>query len=79
VPVDDTREHLATSDRGVVLYHKLLMAQMDRVERGEEPMAVSRDRAENERMIVLARVDKVLTAFRLRYNNEAVPPIEAKG
>ena len=34
-PISDrTREHLATSDRGVVIFHKLLFEQMERVERG---------------------------------------------
>jgi 5,5'-dehydrodivanillate O-demethylase len=41
-PVSDrAAEHLATSDKGVILYHRLLNEQMDRVERGEEPMAVT--------------------------------------
>ena len=44
-PISDrTQEHLASSDKGVVLYRKMLMEQMERVERGEEPMAVIRDR-----------------------------------
>jgi 5,5'-dehydrodivanillate O-demethylase len=66
---DRTREHLATSDRGIVLYHKLLNEQMDRVERGLEPMAVIRDRAENEPMIDLHREQKPLGAFASRYDN----------
>jgi len=52
---DRTREHLATSDRGVVMYHKLLVEQMERVERGLDPMGVIRDPAENEPMIRLGR------------------------
>ena len=69
-PISDrTREHLATSDRGIVLYHKLLMEQMDRVERGEEPMAIIRERAENEPMIVIERERGTLGAFESRYDN----------
>jgi 5,5'-dehydrodivanillate O-demethylase len=69
-PISDrTREHLAKSDRGVVLYHKLLMEQMARVERGEEPMAVIRDRAENEPMIVIRRERGTLGAFDSRYRS----------
>ncbi len=69
-PISDrTREHLATSDRGVVLYHKLLLEQMERVEQGLEPMAVIRDRAENEPMIELNREVRTLDAFASRYDN----------
>ena len=69
-PISDrTREHLATSDRGIVLYHKLLSEQMERVEQGLEPMAIIRDRAENEPMIELSREGRTLTAYRSRYDN----------
>jgi 5,5'-dehydrodivanillate O-demethylase len=84
-PVSDrTREHLATSDRGVALYHKMLMDQADRVARGEEPMALVRDPAENEPMINLGREQRgVATAFRSDYDNyfekiEAAAEIRAK-
>jgi 5,5'-dehydrodivanillate O-demethylase len=66
---DRSREHLATSDRGVVLYHKLLMEQMAQVERGLDPMGVIRDRAENEPMIDLKRERRPLGAFESRYDN----------
>jgi 5,5'-dehydrodivanillate O-demethylase len=48
---DRTREHLATSDKGIILYHNLLLEQAERVERGEEPMGVIRESARNEPMI----------------------------
>jgi 5,5'-dehydrodivanillate O-demethylase oxygenase subunit len=35
--------HLGTSDRGVALFVQLLLREIDRVERGEEPIAVIRD------------------------------------
>ena len=60
---DRTMEHLVTSDRGIVLYHKLLIENMEKVERGEEPMAVVRDLEENFPMISLAR-GSTYTAFR---------------
>jgi 5,5'-dehydrodivanillate O-demethylase len=67
---DRTREHLVASDRGVVLYHKMLVEQMELVERGEEPMAVIRDRAENEPMIDIGREQRSIpTAFRSGYEN----------
>ena len=70
-PISDrTREHLATSDRGVALYHRMLTEQADRVERGEEPMALVRDTAENEPMINLGREQRgVAPAFHSAYDN----------
>jgi 5,5'-dehydrodivanillate O-demethylase oxygenase subunit len=70
-PISDrTREHLATSDRGVVLYHRLLLEQLERVERGEDPMGTIRDPAENEPMIDIAREQRsVAKAFESRYGN----------
>jgi 5,5'-dehydrodivanillate O-demethylase len=63
-PVSDrTSEHLVTSDRGIVLYHKLLLEQMEKVERGEEPMAVIRDLEENFPMVSIAR-GSTYTSFR---------------
>lgn len=48
-PVSDrTREHLATSDKGVILYHKLILDAIDTVARGDDPYGVIRDRAVNE-------------------------------
>jgi 5,5'-dehydrodivanillate O-demethylase oxygenase subunit len=69
-PISDrTREHLATSDRGVALYHKMLFEQCERVEQGLEPMGVVRDRAENEPMIEIKRESATLKAFDSRYEN----------
>jgi 5,5'-dehydrodivanillate O-demethylase len=69
-PVSDrTREHLATSDRGVVMYHNMLLEQAERVEQGLEPMALVRDPAENEPMIRLNREHRTLDAFASRYDN----------
>ena len=48
-PVSDrTREHLATSDKGVILYHNLILESIATVERGDDPYGVIRDRAINE-------------------------------
>ncbi len=54
---DRTREHLATSDKGIIIYHNLLLEQAAKVERGEEPMCVMRDRTKNEPMIPLTWED----------------------
>jgi 5,5'-dehydrodivanillate O-demethylase oxygenase subunit len=52
---DRTQEHLATSDKGIMLYRRLLLENLERVERGEDPMAVIRDPAINEPMIAISR------------------------
>jgi 5,5'-dehydrodivanillate O-demethylase len=55
-PISDrTKEHLATSDKGVILYHKLLMENIDKVERGEDPMFTIRDIEENVPFIHVER------------------------
>jgi 5,5'-dehydrodivanillate O-demethylase oxygenase subunit len=44
---DRTQEHLGASDRGVVMYRRLLREQIEIVQRGGEPMALVRDPAKN--------------------------------
>jgi 5,5'-dehydrodivanillate O-demethylase oxygenase subunit len=45
---DRTIEHLGASDRGIAMLRRMLAEQIDRVERGEDPMALVRDPAANE-------------------------------
>lgn len=45
---DRTTERLGTSDKGVILYRRLLLEQMLLVERGEDPPGVIRDPARDE-------------------------------
>jgi len=40
-------EHLGLSDRGIILYRKLLQDNLELVQRGEDPMNVFRDPAQN--------------------------------
>jgi 5,5'-dehydrodivanillate O-demethylase oxygenase subunit len=55
-PVSDrTQEHLATSDKGVILYHNMILENIAKVERGEDPVGVIRDPAKNEPYIALKR------------------------
>jgi 5,5'-dehydrodivanillate O-demethylase oxygenase subunit len=55
-PVSDrTQEHLASSDKGLILFHDLILENIDKVERGEDPMGVIRDPAENEPFIELRK------------------------
>ena len=50
---DHAAENLAESDRGVALYRRTLLEQVDRVERGEDPLGVVRDPAKNSPWIEL--------------------------
>jgi len=50
---DHAAEHLGESDRGVALYRRTLDEQLERVERGEDPMGVVRDPAKNTPYIQL--------------------------
>jgi 5,5'-dehydrodivanillate O-demethylase len=52
---DRTTEHLVTSDKGVILYRNLLLENIEKVERGEDPLGVIRDPAKNWPMIEIHR------------------------
>lgn len=55
-PISDrSTEHPVTSDKGVLLYRKLLLENMEKVERGEDPLGVMRDPARNEPMVHIHR------------------------
>jgi 5,5'-dehydrodivanillate O-demethylase oxygenase subunit len=47
---DRTKEALGTTDRGVTLYRKMLVRELERMERGEDPKCVIRDPAKNDRI-----------------------------
>ena len=63
---DRTTERLGTSDKGIILYRNLLLEQIEKVERGEDPMGVIRDPARNEPYIAIARERNQLRAFEMR-------------
>jgi hypothetical protein len=46
--MDRANEHLGASDRGIVLYRQMLRQEIEKVRRGEEPMALVRDRERNK-------------------------------
>ena len=67
-PISDrANEHLAASDSGITLYRRMLNEALDAVARGEDPIGVVRDRAENEPWIDLHREDETLKAFDSKY------------
>jgi len=47
---DRTNEHLGGSDEGVAFYRKILAREIKKVERGQDPIAVFRDAAQNQRI-----------------------------
>jgi 5,5'-dehydrodivanillate O-demethylase len=56
-------ERLGTSDKGVILYRSVLMEQMEKVARGEDPLGVVRDPAKNNPMIEIPREGVALRAY----------------
>jgi len=65
-PISDrVNEHLTATDEGVILYHKLLLENAKKVERGEEPLGIIRDPAENEPWIVVPREQHPILSFRI--------------
>jgi 5,5'-dehydrodivanillate O-demethylase len=45
---DRTQEHLGESDRGIIMFRKLLREQIQAVENGEDPVGTNRDPAKDE-------------------------------
>lgn len=63
-PISDRRlEHLVTSDKGVMLYHNMLLENIAKVERGEDPMGVIRDPDVNEPMIQMRMETKAKEGY----------------
>jgi 5,5'-dehydrodivanillate O-demethylase oxygenase subunit len=64
---DRTTERLGSSDRGIVMYRRLLFENLEKVERGEDPLGVIRDPAKNEPMIVVEREGYALRSMDLKF------------
>jgi 5,5'-dehydrodivanillate O-demethylase len=47
---DRTEEHLGMTDKGIILYRRMLMEQMKKLENGEDPKNVFRDPAKNAKI-----------------------------
>jgi 5,5'-dehydrodivanillate O-demethylase oxygenase subunit len=63
---DRTQEHLSPGDKGIILYHKMLNENIDRVARGEDPMGTIRDAAKNTPLIPIKRSREHDQAFQIR-------------
>jgi 5,5'-dehydrodivanillate O-demethylase len=55
---DRTRERLGAADRGIALYRRLLLEQLERVRAGEDPLGVIRDPARNQIIELPQECDK---------------------
>jgi 5,5'-dehydrodivanillate O-demethylase len=60
---DRPREHLGESDRGIILFRKLLRDQIRAVENGADPVGINRDPAKDE---VIRLIPEGYTAFSAR-------------
>ncbi|MFM9968275.1 MAG: Rieske 2Fe-2S domain-containing protein [Burkholderiales bacterium] len=60
---DRTQEHLATSDRGVVMFRRMLKEQIEIVRNGGDPMGVVRDPAKNK-IIELDSINERIGLYR---------------
>jgi 5,5'-dehydrodivanillate O-demethylase len=50
--LDRSREHLGVSDRGVVLYRRMLREQIDAVRQGQDPIGLIRDPKEDKMIVI---------------------------
>ena len=58
-PLADRRlEHLGSTDRGVTMYRRMLLREMENAQQGGDPMAVMRDPVANERIDLPFENDK---------------------
>jgi 5,5'-dehydrodivanillate O-demethylase len=74
---DRTNEHLVTGDKGIMLYRQLLLDNIEKVERGEDPMAVVRDPEINEPFIGIRR-GSTYHAFRQGVDDETYGGVREK-
>jgi 5,5'-dehydrodivanillate O-demethylase oxygenase subunit len=75
---DRTTERLGTSDKGVILFRSVLLEEMEKAERGEDPLGVIRDPAKNDPMIVIPRERDALKAFEIKRELTGSGPARGK-
>jgi hypothetical protein len=66
---DRTKEHLASSDQGVVMLRQLLRIQLENVKKGKDPMGVIRDPAKNKLIEFKVQVIDRETGKEIPYRN----------
>ncbi len=79
---DRTQEHLGASDKGVVMYRRVLKREMDKVRQGLDPIGVLRDPARNGRIDLPTETKKHhnsdgFAAFMLRTHAKYSPIADA--
>ena len=66
---DRTREHLGTSDRGIVMFRQVLRLQLEAVKKGKDPMGVIRDPEKNRIIEFKVQVIDSETGKEIPYRN----------
>jgi hypothetical protein len=66
-------EKLGESDKGIIPYRRLLQEQLERVEKGEDPMNVFRDPARNTLLRIPVEWDMVESARARRLSSGQAP------
>ena len=66
---DRTKEHLASSDQGVVMLRQMLRIQLETVKKGKDPMGVIRDPAKNKLIEFKVQVIDRETGKEIPYRN----------
>ena len=66
---DRTQEHLGQSDKGIMLYRKMLEEALSAIEQGGDPKGVIRDKKKNEPFISLNREGNRLESFEIQYED----------
>jgi 5,5'-dehydrodivanillate O-demethylase len=71
---DRTTEALGSSDRGITLFRKMLRRELERSERGEDPMGVIRDPDENSRLKLAIEKNKDILSdgFENHFNRQII-------
>lgn len=59
---DRSREHLGASDRGITMLRRVLMRELEKAERGEDPICIIRDPAANQIIRLPYEHDKDMNA-----------------
>jgi hypothetical protein len=59
VIADRTKEHLGTSDRGLIMLRQMIMESIEAVRQGKDPIGVMRDPAKNDMITFNTSIEEV--------------------